>query len=157
MKHTAGWTVVYHSYAFDESPRSWTDIAWPRELRERIEPTEEYVDEVRRWFRRSSKRWIESIDGPVDLGQRRPVHWGERWPLRDIVADVAAHWTYHAGEINAILAIRRREAWEYGEHVEENHIATVGHSVRRPWITDKRARRDEEDMRRAANVDRAAD
>lgn len=52
---------------------------------------------------------------------------------------VAGHWSYHAGEINEILAIRRGEAWEDGEEVEENHISTVGHRVRRPWITDEQA------------------
>ena len=56
---------------------------------------------------------------------------GDVWPLRQIVAYTATHWAYHAGEINVILANRRREAWEYGEHVEENHILTIGHSVRR--------------------------
>jgi hypothetical protein len=45
---------------------------------------------------------------------------------------VAAHWLYHAGEINAILAIRRGEAWEHMEEVEENHISTVGHRMRPP-------------------------
>jgi hypothetical protein len=49
-----------------------------------------------------------------------------------------------------ILANRRREAWEYGEHVEENHISTIGHSVRRPWVTDEQAERAEREMRRAA-------
>jgi hypothetical protein len=52
---------------------------------------------------------------------------------------VAAHWAYHAGEINAILAIRRGQAWECGEEVEENHIATVGHRVRPTWMTDEQA------------------
>jgi hypothetical protein len=51
------------------------------------------------------------------------LHWGATWPLCDIIAPVADHWSYHAGEINALLAIRRGEAWEFGEHVEENHIA----------------------------------
>jgi len=60
-------------------------------------------------------------------------------PLSEIVAMVAAHWAYHAGEINAILAIRRGQAWEYGEEVEENHIATVGHRVRPAWMTDEQA------------------
>lgn len=76
---------------------------------------------------------------------------GRRVPLRDIVAYVAAHWAYHAGEINMILAIRRGEAWEYGEHVEENHISTLGHSVRMPWISDEQVERAEADMRRAAS------
>ena len=39
--------------------------------------------------------------------------------------------------------------WEYGEEVEENHIATVGHRVRPAWMTDEQApafesQRDEE-------------
>jgi hypothetical protein len=58
---------------------------------------------------------------------------------------VASHWTYHAGEINAILAIRRGEAWEYGEEVEENYISTVGHGVRPGWMTDEEAARFERD------------
>ena len=52
---------------------------------------------------------------------------------------VAAHWLYHSGEINAILAIQRREAWEYGEEVEENHISTRGHGVRPDWMTEEEA------------------
>ena len=52
---------------------------------------------------------------------------------------VSAHWAYHAGEINEILAIRRGEAWEYGEEVEENHIRTAGHRVRPAWMSDDQA------------------
>jgi hypothetical protein len=52
---------------------------------------------------------------------------------------VAGHLEYHAGEINAILAIVRGEAWEYGEEVEENHISTAGHGVRPAWMTDEEA------------------
>jgi hypothetical protein len=66
-----------------------------------------------------------------------------------IAAYVATHVTYHASEINEILAIRRAEAWEYGEQVEENHISTVGHSVRRAWNTEEDAARPETEMRAA--------
>jgi hypothetical protein len=52
---------------------------------------------------------------------------------------VVTHWAYHAGEINAILGIRRGEAWEYSEEVEENHISTVGHGLRPEWMTDEEA------------------
>ena len=38
-----------------------------------------------------------------------------------------------------ILAIRRGEAWEFGEEVEENHIATAGHGVRPAWMSDEEA------------------
>ena len=61
---------------------------------------------------------------------------GDTPRLPEIVTLVAAHWLYHAGEINAILAIRRGEAWEHMEEVEENHISTVGHQMRPPWMTD---------------------
>src|SRR3954454_8896774 len=36
-KHTVGWTHVYHSYAFEEPPRPWQDIGWPRGLIETID------------------------------------------------------------------------------------------------------------------------
>jgi Protein of unknown function (DUF664) len=154
MKHTAGWSEVYHSYAFDPEPHHWDEADWPRGLRERIEPSQEYVDEVLAWFDRSAERWLASIDDPVDLDEPRPVHWGGTLPFREIVAMVAGHWHYHAGEINAILAIGRGEAWEVGEAVEENHISTVGRTVRREWITDEDAERNEERLRDLAREHR---
>ena len=150
MKHTAGWSEVYHSYAFDAEPHHWDDADWPCGLRERIESSQGYVDEVLAWFERSAERWLASVDEAADLDESRPVHWGERHPLRAIVAMVAGHWQYHAGEINAILAIRRGEAWEVGEQVEENHISTVGSRVRREWVSDEEAERHEERLRELA-------
>ncbi len=140
-KHVAGWSAVYHSCAFDEEPSDWERIDWPRGLRDGIEPTEEYVQEVLAWFERSYEGWLASVEEPADLDQPRSLHWLSTEPLRDIVAMVAGHWQYHAGEINAILAIRRAEAWEYGEEVEENHISTAGHGVRPVWMTDDQAAR----------------
>ncbi|HJS26311.1 MAG TPA: DUF664 domain-containing protein [Actinomycetota bacterium] len=150
MKHTAGWSEVYHSFAFDPEPRRWDDADWPRGLRERIEPTQDYLGEVLAWFERGAERWLAAVDDAVDLDEARPVHWGGTLPLLEIVAMVAGHWQYHAGEINAILAIRRGEAWELGEAVEENHISTVGRSVRRGWISDEDAERYEERLRELA-------
>jgi uncharacterized damage-inducible protein DinB len=152
IKHTAGWAAVYRSYAFDEAPCSWEGTKWPLGLRQRIDPSEAYLRELLGWFDQTSTEWVDEMREEVDLGEPRPVHWGETWPLRDIVAYVASHWAYHAGEINMILAIRRGEAWEYGEHVEENHISTIGHSVRRPWITDEYVERVEAEMRQAAQT-----
>jgi uncharacterized damage-inducible protein DinB len=151
LKHTAGWAEVYRSYAFDPQPRHWADIAWPRGLRETIDPSNAYLGELIAWFEASSRAWIESIDDDVDLGQERPVHWGGTWPLRDIVASVTGHWSYHAGEINLILAVRRGEAWELGEHVEENHIRTLGHSVRRAWMDEAYVVRTEAELRAAVD------
>ena len=137
MKHVAGWSAVYHSFAFDEEPRRWKDTDWPRGLRDRIEPSEAYLREVLDWFERRYRQWLASTAEPADLAALRLFHWGESAPLREIIAMVAGHWAYHAGEINEILAIRRGEAFELSEEVEENHISTVGHRVRREWMTDE--------------------
>jgi uncharacterized damage-inducible protein DinB len=138
-KHVAGWSAVYHSYAFEPEPRHWDRTDWPLGLRDRIEPTKEYLDKVIAWFEQTFERWLESLRHEEDLDRPRPVHWGGSAPLADIVVMVAAHWLYHAGEINAILAIRRAVAWEYGEEVEENHISTLGHGVRPDWMTNEEA------------------
>jgi uncharacterized damage-inducible protein DinB len=148
MKHVAGWAEVYRSFAFDEEPRHWEDTTWPRGLRDRVEATAEYLADIRSWFDRSAAAWRAAIDASPNLEVERPTHWGGSMPLAEIVATVAAHWTYHAGEINEILAIRRGEAWEYGEEVEENHIDTTGHGVRPGWMTEEDASRYEERRRR---------
>ncbi len=135
LKHVAGWSAVYASFAFDPEPRHWNQIDWPRGLRDRIEPTSEYLEELVAWFETVYRRWIVALN-TVDLDSARPLHWGDTAPLPEIVTLVAAHCVYHAGEINAILAIRRGEAWEHMEEVEENHISTVGHRIRPPWMTD---------------------
>jgi uncharacterized damage-inducible protein DinB len=141
MKHVAGWSAVYLSYAVDDEPRHWDASDWPRGLRDTIEPEWGYLDEILGWFERSAEQWLEAVDDPVDLDEQRPVHRGGAAPFGEIVAMVAGHWTYHAGEINEILALRRAEAWEYGEEVEENHIDTTGHGVRPGWMTDEEAAR----------------
>jgi hypothetical protein len=133
-KHTIGWTIAYHSYAFEEPPRPWGELDWPRGLRDTIDPSEDYVREMLVWFEASRDAWLGAIEPPVDLASERGLHWGDTAPLRDIVAMAAGHITYHAGEINEILAIRRGEANEIGEEVEENHIDTEGHRVRPVWM-----------------------
>jgi uncharacterized damage-inducible protein DinB len=143
MKHVAGWSEVYRSFAFDDEPRHWDDTDWPRGLRDRIEPGAGYLAEILAWFEGTADRWLASVDD-ADLAAERPVHWGGTLPLGELVSTVASHWTYHAGEINEILAIRRGEAWEYGEEVEENHIDTRGHGVQPGWMSDEEAARFEQ-------------
>src|SRR5437870_816754 len=37
LKHIAGWSHVYRSYAFERQPKHWAQIDWPRGLRETVE------------------------------------------------------------------------------------------------------------------------
>jgi hypothetical protein len=141
LKHAAGWSHVYHSYAFETPPRHWNAVDWPRGLRDTIDPSQAYVDEMVAWLRVSQGRWLASVGELPDdaFDAPRPCHWGATAPLFDIVLMVADHWSYHAGEINVLLSIRRGHAWEYTEEVEENHISTAGHRLRPGWMSAEQA------------------
>lgn len=136
LKHAAAWSHVYRSFAFDPEPTPWNDLEWPGGLRDTVEISRDYLDEVISWFHLSHALWMQSLGGVEDeqLDLPRPLHWGQTAPLFDTVVVIAGHHIYHAGEINQLLAISRGEAWEEGEEVEENHISTIGHRVRPPWL-----------------------
>jgi hypothetical protein len=135
LKHTAAWSHVYRSYAFDPSPTSWELVKWPWGLRDTIVPSEVYLGDVIAWLKLSHQLWRRDLlnIGDSDLDGLRPVHWGETRPLAEIVRIIAHHHVYHAGEINQLLSICRHEAWEEGEEVEENLAPSQGHRVVPPW------------------------
>jgi hypothetical protein len=135
LKHAAGWSHVYRSYAFDRSPLHWAQLAWPRGLRDTIDKSKAYLDEVILWLRSAHQSWMQDLSdlADPDLWEPRPVHWGGSLPLHQIVTIVACHHAYHAGELNQLLSIVRGEAWEEDEEVEENNVSTIGHRVRPPW------------------------
>jgi uncharacterized damage-inducible protein DinB len=135
LKHIAGWSHVYRSFAFDQAPQHWDDLDWPHGLRDTILKSEAYLRDVIQWIAESQAQWQTCL-GQLEAGQieeLRPAHWGEKLPLFEILVLIAMHHEYHAGEINQLLSIYRGEAWEEGEEVEENHVSTVGHRVIPPW------------------------
>ena len=136
LKHAAGWSHVYRSYAFDHQPRHWAQLDWPRGLRDTIIKSESYLKEVINWAEEAHQQWREELVGlnDAELDELRPLHWGQRAPLYEIVVLIASHHLYHAGELNQVLSICRGEAWEEGEEVEENNVSTVGYRVRPPWL-----------------------
>jgi hypothetical protein len=135
LKHAAGWSHVYRSYAFDPAPKHWNELDWPSGLRDTVIKSRSYVGDVIAWFELSHQQWIDSLSSTTEdqLDELRPLHWGEKAPLYDIVVMIAGHHIYHAGELNQVLSICRGEAWEEGEEVEENNVSTIGHRVVPPW------------------------
>lgn len=135
LKHAAGWSHVYRSYTFDTSPVSWNNLEWPHGLRGTIIKSKAYLANLIQWLDHSHKLWQQNLlhvqEDELDLP--KPVHWGNTMPLFDIINLIANHHIYHAGEINQLLSIYRHEAWEEGEEVEENLIASDGHRVVSPW------------------------
>jgi hypothetical protein len=138
LKHAAGWSHVYRSYAFDRHPRHWAQLDWPHGLRDTIIKSESYLQDILTWFHDAHRRWLADLARVSEdqLDELRPLHWGQRAPLYEIVVLLASHHLYHAGELNQILSIYRGEAWEEREEVEENNISTVGHRVKPPWMDD---------------------
>jgi uncharacterized damage-inducible protein DinB len=139
LKHAAGWSHVYRSYAFDEKPTHWKEVEWPHGLRDTVEKSDSYLAAIIEWFQQAHRQWKDDLRGLDDdeFYKSRKLHWGEEAPLIDIVTMIARHHAYHAGELNQILSICRGEAWEEGEEVEENNISTVGHRVKPPWLEEK--------------------
>jgi hypothetical protein len=139
LKHAAGWSHVYRSYAFDPEPRHWNEIAWPNGLRDTVIKSQSYVNDVTAWFELSHQHWMDALSSLTDdqLDELRPLHWGAKAPLHDIVVMIAGHHIYHAGELNQVLSIYRGEAWEEGEEVEENNVSTIGHRVIPPWRQER--------------------
>jgi hypothetical protein len=136
LKHAAGWSHVYRSYAFDPEPIHWMGNLWPRGFRDTIVASEGYLHQMIQWFQKAHQLWMEDLHSVEEeqLEELRPLHWGEQAPIFDIVMMIARHHVYHAGELNQVLSIIRGEAWEEGEEVEENNISTVGHRVKPPWL-----------------------
>ena len=112
LKHAASWSHVYHSYAFDAQPRHLRGLDWPRGLRDTVDTTQEYLDEVVAWFEQSCAKWSSSLESLPDdaFDEQRACHWEATMPLWEIVLMATTYWTYHAGELNQILAILRGEA-----------------------------------------------
>ncbi len=135
FKHIAGWSRVYYSYVFEERPRHWEYTDWPRGLRDTIEKSQAYVDELIAWFDQTHGRWMRSLGGlsDDDLDTPHLLHWRQEAPLFQIVLIIANHHVYHAGELNQIKSIYRGEAWEDGEETEENNVSTTGRRVPPPW------------------------
>lgn len=101
LKHTAGWSHVYRSYAFDAAPIAWNDLPWPYGLRDILLQSEAYLTSLIAWMSQSHQLWQQDLRRLRDeqLDQLRPVHWGDRLPLGEIVRLIAHHHVYHAIEI----------------------------------------------------------
>ena len=69
--------------------------------------------------------------------------------LAEVVTLSMQHVVFHLGEFNMLLSIKREEAWEWTEKVEENHIDTYGHGLRPNWMSDEIAHAHEEKLRLA--------
>jgi len=139
LKQAAGWSHVYRSFAFDRHPKHWMQIDWPHGLRDTVIKSDQYLQDVIHWFDDAHRLWLEDLGrkSEVQLDELRPLHWGQRAPLYDIVTRIAGHHIYHAGELNQVLSIYRGEAWEEAEEVEENNVSTVGHRVKPPWTEER--------------------
>ena len=61
LKHAAGWSHVYRSYAFDPQPKHWAQLDWPHGLRDTILKSEPYLRDVIAWFDEAHNLWMADL------------------------------------------------------------------------------------------------
>src|SRR5437762_1641399 len=85
LKHTGGWAHVYRSYAFDAEPKHWDHTSWPRGMRDEVDCTKEYVDEVIAWIDEAMSAWDADLAATDDVDEQRPVHSSDKATIAWIV------------------------------------------------------------------------
>jgi uncharacterized damage-inducible protein DinB len=110
--HVASCKVMYVDYAFGAGTlqwgtpevEPWTEDAIPRE-------------ELMPWLEAAHDRLVEAVTALADddeLERMRMTNWGEEEPTRWIVAAMATHDAYHAGEINHVRSLLEGDdRWRY--------------------------------------------
>lgn len=107
--HVGGCLVMYDEYAFGPGRRQWDDpdlYPWNRD--------EAPMSDAVAWMVTAHRRFVDHVAtlGGDDLGEPRLANWGELVPTRGLIAAIATHATYHAGEINHIRSLLRGDdAW----------------------------------------------
>lgn len=110
--HVGGCLVMYDEYAFGSGRRQWDDpglVPWSRESA----PMAEAID----WMTTTHRRFVDHVAAlrDDDLGEPRLANWGEAVPTRWLISAIATHSAYHAGEINHVRSLLRRDdAWMWG-------------------------------------------
>ena len=103
VQHVGGCKVMYENYAFGDATLSWEHpiVTGGEALAD--------VASAVAWLRRG----VAGLDD-AQLNQPRLTNWGELKETRWIVAVMIQHDLYHAGEINHLRALYRRDdRWEH--------------------------------------------
>lgn len=107
--HVGTCKAMYENYAFGDATLRWDD---PRLANNATLATPESAVG---WLRRHQDRLRGSIAAldDTELSKPRMTHPGELKETRWIIAVMIHHDVYHAGEINHLRALCRRDDWEY--------------------------------------------
>ena len=110
--HVGGCLVMYDEYAFGPGRKRWDDpdlIPWSGDAA----PMSEAIE----WMTEAHRRFVDHVRAldDAELGAPRPANWGEMLQTRWLISAIATHSSYHAGEINHIRSLLRRDdAWMWG-------------------------------------------
>ena len=110
--HVGVCLVMYDEYAFGPAKRQWDDpdlVPWTAE--------EAPMAEAIAWTTEAHRAFVDHVAAlrDEDLDQPRPANWGERVPTRWLIASMATHSAYHAGEINHIRSLLSGDdTWMWG-------------------------------------------
>ncbi len=110
VQHVGSCKFMYDDHAFGQAT-----LGWEHPLVAGGEALADAASAIA-WLRQGHARLRRSIAAltDADLGQPRRTNWGELKETRWIVAVMIQHDLYHAGEINHLRALYRRDdRWEH--------------------------------------------
>lgn len=110
VRHVGGCKIMYEHYAFGDATLSWDHPHVMGDV------TAEDFTALVSWLRESHARLRRSIADldDAELAKPRLTNWGEPRETLWIVTIMIQHDIYHAGEINHIRSLYRRDdRWEY--------------------------------------------
>ena len=110
--HVGGCLVMYDEYAFGPGRKRWDDPDLFPWLNDDAPMTDAIA-----WMIAAHRRFVDHVAALDDdeLGEPRLANWGELVPTRGLIAAIATHAAYHAGEINHVRSLLRRDdGWMWG-------------------------------------------
>lgn len=112
VQHVGGTKLVYENHAFGD-----TTLWWGDPLLAGGDALDDLTSAVA-WLRAGHERLRRSVAAlnDAELARPRPTNWGELKETRWIIAIMIQHDIYHAGEINHLRALCRREdRWAFDQ------------------------------------------
>jgi len=99
--HLAAWTDVYDNFTFGDCTASLDGMEVPTSVEAGVQ-----------WVRDTQQRFIANIDemSDDDIGDLRPVHWGDRLAAGRIVSMMIAEHVHHLAEIALLRDLHRGSA-----------------------------------------------
>lgn len=110
VSHLAACKNVYGDHAFGDATMTWSDPLADQKMLKEATPAE--VERLLSFLREAHDRFrtaVDALDDDAELLRPRRTNWGDIAETRWIIKATVERDLYHAGEIDRLRALRRRD------------------------------------------------